>query len=285
MTEHIQSPGGFLGGYKLLNILGKGLSGEVWAALGKDKTVVALKIFASGTSLEAVESEFRTGAQMNHRNILSPLSFFSSEGVNVIVMPLCNGRSVDNAAGYYSEQATWKLILDISSAIAYLHSGNFCHADIKPSNILRRDKDFFLADFGSCFEMGTNTSAGDVSSYIYSAPEKNRTSESDIWSLGASVFFLVTGTQVFGGLGGKAQKRDSVIPFLRRSMPELSEFVIRCLAFEPSDRPTAVEAISLAESNLCRLSETKAIRPKRNGVLPGRNEYEDFWPETMSEAK
>ncbi|MBO4447102.1 MAG: protein kinase, partial [Bacteroidales bacterium] len=232
-----------IGEYNLLTLLGKGRGGQVWSALDKDGAVVALKIFNAGV---AARPEYDRGRELSHPNILSPLSFSTIGDVSVMAMPMCEGRSVDNAAGYFSEEAAWKLMLDIGSALAYLHSLGSCHGDVKPSNILREGNEFLLADFGAGF-------GGDLSSYVFAAPEPVRTALSDIWSLGASVFNLVMGSQVFNGLGGRAQKKDSDLPFMRKSMPELSGLVMRCLSFDSSVRPFAAEIVRLAEENLKRV--------------------------------
>jgi len=270
--------------YKLVNLLGKGLGGEVWAAVNKEG-VVALKQFSSGTSRDAAEAEYNRGVMLSHPNVLKPLSFLDSDGNYAMTMPLCDGRSADNAAGYFNEEMAWKLISDIGAALTYLHSKELCHGDVKPSNILRKGNSFLLADFGSCFETKTGQPAGDLSSYQYSAPEQTKTNKSDIWSLGATVFNLVMGVPVFNGLGGKAQKNESEIPFMRKSLPELSDFVRCCLAYDPSDRPSAARVVSLAGENLKRLSEEENARPlKTTAEASGEDEYDSFWPEIMTDS-
>lgn len=285
MTIVLHTPGSTVGGYKLVNLLGKGLGGEVWAAVNKGGTVFALKLFSAGTSRNVAEAEYNMGSALGHPNLLTPLSFLNIDGSFAIVSPLCEGRSVDNAAGYFNEVITWKLIFSIGAALAYLHAGNLCHGDVKPSNILRKGNDFMLADFGSCFETKTGHPAGDLSSYLFAAPESIKTGKSDIWSLGATVFNLVMGSLVFNGLGGKAQNKESEIPFMRKSLPELSSFVARCLVFDPSSRPSASQVVSLADENLKRLSGIQKTRPLKIAAAPSvKDAYDSFWPETMKDA-
>ena len=113
----------------------------------------------------------------------------------------------------------------------------------------------------------------------------SKTEKSDIWSLGSSIFNLVMGTQVFSGLGGKAQRKESEIPYMRKSMPELSALVIRCLKYNPADRPTAKEVVTFAEEHLSRIKNIKKIRPLKTApATPMKDEYDCFWPEEMRNA-
>lgn len=285
MMTAAHMPGCSIAGYKLVTLLGKGQGGEVWSAVGKDGVVIALKLFAAATPHENAKAEYDCGKSLGHPNIVTPLSFGMKDDGAFIVMPLYEGRSVDNAAGHFQEAMAWKLIYDISSALAYLHAERLCHGDVKPSNILRNGVNFLLADFGSCFEVKTGSPANDLSSYLFSAPEVIKTEKSDIWSLGATVFNLVMGSQVLNGLGGRSQREETEIPFMRKSMPELSAFVVECLLFHPSSRPSAKEVLLLAEDNLKRLSGQDRIRPiKKAAAITIQDEFDSFWPEIMKDA-
>lgn len=271
--------------HKLLYLLGKGQGGEVWAAVNEAGTVVAVKLFSPTGPREAAEAEYKRGAALSHPNIITPQEFIGTDAQPAMVIPFCDGRSVDNAAGYFNEVMAWKLLSDIGAALAYLHAANLCHGDVKPSNILRKGRAFLLADFGSCFESQTGHPAGDLSSYQFAAPESTKTEKSDVWSLGAAVFNLVMGIHVFNGLGGKAQQKETEIPFMRKSMPELSALIYRCLAFDASARPSPHEIVSLAEKNLERLSAAGKSRPVKISVkASAKDKYGDFWPETMCDA-
>ena len=285
MTKTVHTLGKTLGPFKLVSLLGAGLGGEVRAALDARHSPVALKVFKSGTPLQAARAEFEANRLLDHPNILKSKSFQVFDNLCVIVLPYCEGRSVDNVAGYFTEETAWKLIFDIGSALACLHGKGLCHGDVKPSNILRSGNDFLLADFGSCFSARSQAVPGDLSSYQFSAPEKERNEKSDIWSLGATVFHLVMGSHVFNGLGGKAQGRDSVLPYMRKTMPGLSELVLRCLSFHPDQRPDALELVRVAEKNLKLIKERVSVRPAKQPVnASSKDAFESFWPEEMKDA-
>ena len=265
---------------KKISLLGTGISGDVWACLDSDGRIIAAKFFKQAR--EVAENEFMTGKSLSHPNILQPIDFFMLEGRPVMTMPFVEGRSVDNLSGFVSERTAWQLILDISSAMVYLYGKGLCHGDVKPSNILWDGKSFLLGDWGACCKLGGKVHEADLSSFQYCAPERNKTEKSDIWSLGASAFFLVMGTPVFGGMGGKAQKKDSDVPLMRKTLPELSECVKSCLAYCPEERPSAEDLAAIARKQIKRCESDVPIRPLKPSTQPSASDpYADFWPEAM----
>ena len=266
--------------YKKISLLGAGLGGEVWECLAADGHIVAVKYFSQGK--DAAEDEYNYGQEFSHPNIVHPISLFMQDSVPIMTMPYMEVRSVDNVAGFISEKTAWRLIRDIASALDYLHGKGVCHGDIKPSNILSDGESFLLGDLGSCFKLGEQPEIADRSSYQYVAPESSKTFKSDIWSLGASVFYMILGTPVFRGLGGKAQKKDSDVPLMRKSMPELSECVKACLAFSAGERPSAEELVRLAIQQLIRCEAATPVRPARPAERPSNADISSgFWPDKM----
>ena len=278
MMSSLHQPGTQAGPWKLLHLIGKG----VWAAVDKKGQPAAVKVFKAGQE-KAAEQEFLAGKSQEHPNLLQPVSFSVEEGIPLIAMPLCKGRSTDNVAGFFSEAMAWKLLLDISSALSFLHAKGLCHGDVKPSNILWDGQTFLLADFGSCFKAPTVREPGDDSSWRFAAPEREKSFASDIWSLGATLFNLVMGTQVFNGMGGQSQREDSGIPFMRKSMPELSRLVIRCLHFKPEERPSASAILAAAQEGM-HLSRP-ASRPLKTELNESISDTSaSFWPEAMKDS-
>lgn len=118
--------------------------------------------------------------------------------------------------------------------------------------------------------------------------EQSVNEASIVWSLGATVFFLVTGRQVMNGKGGKGQQRSSKLPYLRSEWPELSELVQQCLHYEPKRRPTLVEINEKAREQYDRCLKEIKHGPKFKDNInssQGNHSLEDkdlsFWPETM----
>ena len=275
-------------GAKLLRLLGSGKSGEVWYALAENNAVVALKIYTGKDEVkDRAYHEYSMADRFKHDNILAPLGISSFESHPVIRLPYCEGRSVDGMAAYFSERMIWKLIEEVSGALAEIHSKGYAHFDIKPSNILWNGQKFMLSDFGACMSLGDVSSGkgtADASSYRFDAPEFNTRccAASDVWSLGATIFYLYMGCHVFNGLGGKAQHPGSPVPFMRKSQSKLSLLVQNCLDFDHCKRPTSKVINEIAQNELMRL---KCLSPKRNlrhdadrniGLVNA-----EFWPDQM----
>lgn len=282
-----------LGGYKLVSMLGGGLSGEVWSAVSDmSSSIVALKIFRRDSVLPSqVKYEYEMATQMEHPNLLKPLFVEEVDGYWVMGMPYCLGRSVDGVTGYMQENHLWKLLHDVSSGLSALHMNGVGHFDIKPSNVLWDGYRFVISDFGSCQKLNIYRdeclTTMDDSSYRFDAPELTkgfRHSASDIWSLGATVFNLFMGCHVFYGLGGRVQQKTSPIPYMRRNMPELSELIIRCLAYDYNQRPTADEIVTTARMRLEIQSSMVKERPiKQVEQIDSIKNKSYFWTEEMIE--
>ena len=113
------------------------------------------------------------------------------------------------------------------------------------------------------------------------------TEASTVWSLAATLFYLVMGCQIMNGKGGAAQQESSRLPYMRSSLPQLSELIQRCLSFHPEQRPTMKEINELAtqQFSLCTEAVKKGpvIQEKRLDTENQDDEssISDFWPESM----
>ena len=126
------------------------------------------------------------------------------------------------------------------------------HQDIKPDNILINDENgYMITDFGISTRIrstlrrnqGQELSGGTLA---YMGPERFGPSPtpimaSDIWSLGATMYELLTGLPPYGDHGGLLQKNGADIPLINNEeySQELKEIVYKCLALNTWDRPTA----------------------------------------------
>lgn len=277
-------------GARLLRHLGSGHNGEVWSGVEKGGTHVALKIFHGKDEAEGIaRREYSTALEFPHENILAPTGLSAFDSHPVIFMPYCEGRSVSGAASHFSEKGIWRLIKEISGALGLIHDKGYGHFDVRPANILWDGQKFLLSGFDFCSPPGDTAFSGDThpDAHRFRAPEfaTAPSAASDIWAFGASVFYLFMGCHVFSGLGGRAQHKDSPVPFMRKSMPELSKLIVRCLDFEPASRPTAGEIYETACGNLSALESAVPGRNRRNGK-ENRNigQNDDFWPEQMIET-
>lgn len=266
--------------YELLKRLGRGGFSEVWLAQDKLTEVkVAIKIYAPGTGLDDAgislfTQEFSLVFDMNHTNLLHPTHYDCWERMPYLILPFCkNGSAFRYLAGEepITETECWRLLHDVAEGLAYLHSKvpPVIHQDIKPDNILINDEGgFMITDFGISARVRSTLrrNQGEMSgggTLAYMGPERFGPSPapimaSDVWSLGATLYELMTGMPPYGEHGGVLQKNGADIPFIEADFSEaLKDVVCKCLALNPWDRPTARQIADYAYS--CLNGDTSAL--------------------------
>lgn len=248
----------FANRYRLEKRLGEGAFSVVWKATDTKagNLNVALKIYAPEKGLDengtkTFSEEFALVFNMSHQNLLTPTYFDDYNGSPYLVLPFCEKGSAMNMVGMSNEDQVLHFMHDVSSALAYLHENGVIHQDIKPDNVLIDSTGCYkVTDFGISTKMRSTLrrSVGDkkgAGTMAYMGPERfSRNPEtikaSDIWSLGATVYELMTGDVPFGDIGGGMQKGGAEIPEIQGDFPaKMKELVERCLAKETWDRPTA----------------------------------------------
>ncbi len=264
--------------YKLLRPIGRGSFGEVWLAEDIILNIqLAIKIYIALDSkgLEEFKTEFKNVRHLNHPGLLRPDYYDHAGNSPYLVMTYCPG-TLGNQVGKMSEQDIWKLIKDVSSGLAYLHSKDIVHRDIKPDNILMNEQgDYVISDFGLSQKMRStlrrasarnNKEQSNVSGTVgYMAPEMfsakpNAVKATDIWALGATIYESITGEMPFCGQGGVMELHGAELPDLPDTFgATLSNLMHRCLAKEPWDRPTAKEINKIAHSVLPDSNESPNI--------------------------
>ncbi|HET9044011.1 MAG TPA: serine/threonine-protein kinase [Burkholderiales bacterium] len=252
---------GRLGRYELLGELGRGAMGVVYRARDPiiDR-VVALKTIDSGRSGEAAASfterffqEARSAGRLNHPNIVTIYDAGDAGGQAYIAMEFLEGTGLremlDEQAPLSIARAV-EIAAQVARGLAYAHEHGVVHRDVKPANIIilrnRRPKitDFGIARLGEA-DVLTGSRAG---SPKYMSPEQIRgdgalDGRSDIFSLGAVLYEMLTGRQPFGG----AEVVDIMRTVLQdhpqppsahnaRVPPELDALVLRMLAKRPDER-------------------------------------------------
>ena len=244
--------------YKLVKLLGRGGFSEVWLAndqwTGLD---VAVKVYAPNQSLDAdglkdFSKELANVYNLNHTNLLKPQHVDTWQGMPYLIMAFCENGSCYKHVGKLTEDEAWKLIENVASGLAYLHSSDVIHQDIKPDNILIDDNgNYLITDFGisvksrSTLRKSVNNASSSGGTTAYMAPERfskdpKPLKASDIWSLGATVYELITGRLPFGEVGGGMQRSGASIPTINVEIsPILRNTLARMLAEDPEDRPSA----------------------------------------------
>ena len=242
--------------YQLKKLLGVGSFGEVWLARNILADVdVAIKLYGllDDNGIKDFREEFKLAYKLHHPNLLHLNHFDVFGQCPFLVMPYCPKGSSASLKGKISEKQIWRFIRDVSCGLMFLHNQNppIIHQDIKPDNILIGDDDkFIISDFGISrkLEHTFRKSINKVESsgtLAYMGPERFGPSPapimaSDIWSLGATMYELLTGMPPYGDHGGVLQKNGADIPLINEDFSqELKDIIYKCLALNPWDRPTA----------------------------------------------
>lgn len=248
--------------YKLQRLLGRGGFSEVWLAQdNRTNVLVAVKVYAPGQGLDEAgisifSQEFSLVFDMNHTNLLHPTHFDVWEGMPYLILPYCkNGSAFQYITNGQSmpEEECWKLLHDTASGLAYLHEKQppIIHQDIKPDNILINDEgNYMITDFGISARVRhtmhqANAKEQSSGTMAYMGPERFSANPkpimaSDIWSLGAMMYELMTNDAPFGNFGGGMQKGGAELPEIKQNYSQaLKNIVYKCLGKETWDRPSA----------------------------------------------
>ena len=248
--------------YKFIRQLGRGGFAEVWLAEDvKTGVQVAVKVYAPGGGLDEngikiFTQEFAVVFDMNHTNLLRPTHYDIFEQQPYLIMPyIKNGSAFKYLADGQTipEDECWKMLHDVAAGLAYLHEKTppLIHQDIKPDNIMIDDEGHYLiTDFGISARVrstirGAQAQEQSGGTLAYMGPERFSSNPkpimaSDVWSLGAMMYELMTGLPPFGNHGGVLQKNGADIPIIEGDYSQdLKDIVYKCLEKETWDRPSA----------------------------------------------
>jgi serine/threonine-protein kinase len=264
-----------LGQYFLRERIGSGGMGEVYLAEHQLlKRPCALKLIRSSSladprALERFQREVRLTATLSHPNTVEIYDYGRTEdGTYYYVMEFLPGLSLAELVerrGPLPCARVVYLLRQVCMALREAHAAGLIHRDIKPSNIFAAHRGGMddvakLLDFGLARPAATvrepkvSVEGHILGTPLFMSPEqamggRELDERSDIYSLGAVAYYLLTGKPPFDlGSGIEvmiAHARDPVVPpsLVRPEVaPDLEAVVLRCLAKPPSDRfPTAEE--------------------------------------------
>ena len=254
-----------LGNYVVLDKLGQGGMGVVLKAEHRRlKRLVALKVMSASVvktpdALKRFHREVEAAAKLRHPNVVATDDADEAKGTHFLVMEYVEGSDLSvlvKKQGPLSVDQAIQCILQAAKGLEFAHSQGVVHRDIKPANLLLDSKgtvkilDMGLARIeGDSGAQGELTSTGAVMGTVdYMAPEqaistKHADARSDVYSLGISLWYLLTGRCVYDGDSMMAKllaHRDAPIPSLsamNSEVPATVEAVFRkMVAKQPGDR-------------------------------------------------
>jgi serine/threonine-protein kinase len=279
IQNSVKSP---IPGYEIMEKLGQGGMGAVYRGrqINMDR-IVAIKtlnpqLSSQKSYVEKFLKEAKSVARLNHNNIIKGIDVGQVKGRYFFVMEFVDGPTLQekiNKDGSFAEKDALQIILQIADAIKYINQFKIVHRDIKPDNIILTSQNIpKLADLGLVLTNNetekevANTSAtndshsGNTSaintSFVgtphYISPEQAQQKDvdfrSDIYSLGATLFHLVTGRTPFTGdrsiiIMTKHITEDLTSP--RELNPALSkgiaDLIFKMMEKEPSARQQSPE--------------------------------------------
>ena len=239
-----------MGQYVLLEKLGAGGMGQVYKAYhpGMERLVAIKVILAKGnTDAETVkrfEREIKAAAKLAHPNIITVYDAGNADGRHFMVMELVKGQDlaeIISQKGVFGTRDTVDYITQAAKGLKFAHSNGVIHRDIKPGNlILDSDGVLKIVDMGlakihskendETLSMLTGNAAimgtVDFMSPEQSLSTKNVDGRADIYSLGATLYYMLTGNVMYPGKTAMVKlmaHRKSLIPSLRASRPDISE--------------------------------------------------------------
>ena len=289
------SPPEWLGDFRILREVGRGGMGIVYEAeqmaLSRN---VAVKVLPRHALLEPLrllrfEREAQAAARLHHTNIVPVFGVGEHDGLHFLVMPFIHGEGLDELAARWKSDddvtpavQRWKKIAEVglqaAEALAYAHTQGVLHRDIKPSNLLLdRDGVVWVSDFGLAkFSEGDAlTASGDLPGTLrYMAPERfqgQADAQSDVYSLGLTLYELLTLEPAFGGSSPSElirQVSEGRLERPRRKDPrihrDLETIILKAVAREPAHRYESAK--DLAE-DLRRYLEDRPVLAKRAGPI------------------
>ena len=200
--------------YEIISRIGSGGMADVYKAKDhKLNRMVAVKVLKpefreDKTFIRKFRTEAQAAAGLSHPNIVNVYDVGEDRGVYYIVMELVEGITLKDyidRKGKLSVKEATSIAIQVSLGLEAAHNRNIVHRDVKPQNIIiSTDGKVKLSDFGIAKATSSNTISSNVMGSVhYSSPEQVRGGysdyKSDIYSLGITMYEMVTGRVPFDG--------------------------------------------------------------------------------------
>ena len=303
--------------YEILEKIGTGGMSDVYKAkCHKLNRFVAVKVLKQEFSENAnFVSKFRVEAQaaagLMHPNIVNVYDVGEENGIHYIVMELVEGitlkKYIEKKARLSYKEAV-SIAIQVSLGIETAHNNHIIHRDIKPQNIIiSKDGKVKVTDFGIAKAATSNTITSNVMGSVhYTSPEQARggysDEKSDIYSLGITMFEMLTGRVPFNGETTVAiaikhiqEELPSPLEFVPEIPVGVEQIVVKCCQKSPDRRyQSMAELIEDLKQSLINPDEafvvfhnpdeeaaTRFISENDMKQIKRQSEHRDYMDETL----
>ncbi|MBL9094370.1 MAG: serine/threonine-protein kinase, partial [Planctomycetaceae bacterium] len=260
-----------MGEYLLLAEIGAGGMGKVYKAQHRRmKRIVALKVMSSAAmqddaAVKRFQREVEAAARLEHPNIVTAYDSGEVGKVKYLVMQFVDGGDLSDFVkknGPLPIEAAVDYVLQAARGLAFAHAAGVVHRDIKPANLLLDKKGVVkILDMGLArIEDGDGLTATEqvMGTVDYMSPEqaaetKNADARSDIYSLGCTLWYLLSAKKLFDGdtmISRLMKHRDAEPPSLVKTRDDaswpLEQAFHKMIAKRPQDRYQSMEEVIAA---------------------------------------
>jgi eukaryotic-like serine/threonine-protein kinase len=281
--------------YRLGEIIGEGGFGRVYSGedvrLGRKVAIKVIRPDLAGAKafMERFRREGMALAKFRHPGIIPIFDIRESGSLIYYVMPLIEGKTLRaylDKRGALAPKEAHRIVLDLCDCLAATHRAGIIHRDIKPDNVILEGLlgSVLLMDFGiakGIYDSTSSISGVMVGTPTYMSPEQASGDDmtdqrSDIYSLGALAYHMLTGRPPFSGPSVHsviaAHVADQVPPIraINPSIPKIfADAVEKCLAKNPEQRFQSCMELSyeLQKASFGTESMPSTYRP-RNYAMP-----------------
>jgi eukaryotic-like serine/threonine-protein kinase len=262
-----------LGDYEIVRELGHGGMGQVYLVRNViSDRIEAMKVLLpdlaqQGELANRFMREIKLLASLEHPNIAQLRTAFTAENQLVMIMEYVQGDTLAQRleAGAFTPAETLDFVSQVLSALSYAHAKGIIHRDIKPANMMLTPQGIIkLMDFGiarSTTDLGMTATGTTLGSLDYMSPEQVKSeptdARSDLYSLGVSMYEMVTGHRMFSATSSYSVMEAHVKEVPRSpmevtpSIPKpLSDIIMMAVAKDPAQRFQTAEAFRNALSQV-----------------------------------